>query len=46
MHEASSQGAKVPDEAYMEVLAARFAATDCQQLGCILDGFPHTAAQA
>lgn len=35
----------VPDHVYTEVLAARLAGADCQQLGYILDDFPHTAAQ-
>ena len=45
-HEANDQGRTVLDDVYMELLAARFAGADCQQLGYIMDGFPHTAAQA
>ena len=45
MHEPSDKGRTVPGDVCMEVLAARLADADCQQLGYILDGFPHTAAQ-
>ena len=45
MHEQSDQERADPDDVRMELLAARLAGADCRQLGYILDGFPHTAAQ-
>ena len=45
VHETKDRGRTVPGDACMEVPAARLACADCQQLGYILDGFPHTAAQ-
>ena len=36
----------IPDSIYLEVVSLRLQQQDCAEAGWLLDGFPHTAAQA
>jgi hypothetical protein len=45
-HAAVDGSSAVPDDIFMGLLAARLSEPDCQARGWLLDGFPHTAAQA
>ena len=36
----------IPDSIYLEVVSLRLQQQDCVEAGWLLDGFPHTAAQA